>query len=87
MTSDRSSTNQPVGVVAHGRLVVLRFGDDAPETYLFGNVEDRHPEAATLTDESPVGREIIGTTAGAVVEVIVGATREFVTVLEVREVA
>lgn len=83
LVADRPLEEKPAGVVAHGRLVVLQFGDEAPETYLFGSVEDRHPDAVTLTDASPVGREIDGVAAGSVVDVVVNGRHDRVTVLEV----
>jgi transcription elongation factor GreA len=80
-----SSYEAPEGEVAAGRIVSLRFGDEDPELYLFGSVEDRHPEYSTLTVASPIGKAIVGSRAGAVLEVSLGGRVERVEIVSVQE--
>jgi transcription elongation GreA/GreB family factor len=73
----------PDGQVAMGRLVTLSFGSDPEETFLFGSVEDRHPDFTTLSLGSPVGRAIDGCHTSDVVEVDFGSMVERVTIVKV----
>jgi transcription elongation factor GreA len=75
--------NLPKGVVGLGRLVTISFGSDDPETFLFGSVEDRHPDYQTLTVGSPVGQALDGAKKGDTVSVDLGATTQKITIREV----
>ncbi|MFN2388871.1 MAG: transcription elongation factor GreA [Actinomycetota bacterium] len=53
------------GVAGPGKLVTLRYeGDDELETYLLGEREERRGDHPLLTPESPVGRALVGRSAG-----------------------
>lgn len=56
-------------VVAPGKLVTLRYeGDEDAETYLLGDREERGgADYDVLTPDSPVGRALVGRTAGETV--------------------
>ena len=73
----------PEGVVSAGRLVTLRFDAEDPETYLFGHVEDRHPDYTTLTENSPVGSAVKGASAGDALELTLGGVTQTIEVLSV----
>jgi transcription elongation GreA/GreB family factor len=75
----------PPGTVSVGRIIEIRFDDEDPETYLFGSVEDRHTTFTTMTEASPVGREIVGASEGAVIDVSLGGALHRVAVLSIRE--
>ncbi len=67
-------------------LVVELDVDGDPETYLLGSREDQHDELEILSAESPMGRAVIGASAGDTVrfETPTGMTVE-VTVREIRQ--
>jgi transcription elongation factor GreA len=75
----------PAGVIGIGRIVELRFDDDDPETYLFGNVEDRHPLYTTMTEASPVGQTICGRVAGDTIKMELAGTTQAITIISVRD--
>ncbi|HWH34860.1 MAG TPA: transcription elongation factor GreA [Acidimicrobiales bacterium] len=51
--------------VGVGTVVTLRFeGDDGTERFLVGSIEERHDEAEVLSPGSPLGRAVLGATAG-----------------------
>ena len=73
------------GVAAPGMLVTIRYeGDDQAETYLLGRREERSDEHDVLTPDSPLGRALIGRSAGEVIEAEVPAGKLRVEVVEVR---
>lgn len=74
----------PAGEVGVGRLVRLRFeGETDDETYLFGTVEDKHPEYSTLTLNSPVGAAVAGRRAGETTRASLGVGELEIEILEV----
>lgn len=73
----------PEGKVGPGRLVRLRFDDEDEETFLFGMVEDRHDEFATLTLNSPIGLAVEGKATGEIVEAEIGRSKVKIEILEV----
>jgi transcription elongation factor GreA len=75
----------PDGVVGIGRIVELRFDDDDPETYLFGNVEDRHPLYMTMTEASPVGQTICGCAPGDTIKMERGGVTQSIAIISVRD--
>lgn len=53
------------GVVKPGKLVTIKTaGDDEPETYLLGLREEKGGEHDVLTPESPLGKSLVGRSAG-----------------------
>jgi transcription elongation factor GreA len=72
------------GVVAPGKLVTIRHrGDDEAETYLLGLREEKG-DFDVLTPDSPLGRALIGHSAGETVSAQVPAGELIVEILEVR---
>jgi transcription elongation factor GreA len=73
------------GVVAPGKLVTIRHAGDAEtETYLLGLREEKSDEHDVLTPESPLGRALVGRSAGDTVSAEVPAGTLTVEVVEVR---
>src|ERR687892_2109354 len=73
------------GVVAPGKLVTIRHaGDDETETYLLGLREEKSDEHDVLTPDSPLGRALVGHSAGETVKAEVPAGRLTVEIVEVR---
>jgi transcription elongation factor GreA len=72
-------------VVEAGCLVELRHeGDDTPQTYLVGSIEERHDKYDVLSTNSPLGQALLGAAPGATVT-YQGPRRELsVTVVGVR---
>lgn len=55
--------------VGPGRVVTLSFGgDDAPERYLVGSIEELDGDVEVITLTSPLGSALLGRRAGDVVE-------------------
>jgi transcription elongation factor GreA len=72
-------------VIAPGKLVTIRHaGDDETETYLLGLREEKDQEHDVLTPESPLGRALVGHSAGETVKAEVPAGRLTVEIVEVR---
>ena len=56
------------GCAAVGSLVDLRFdGDDEVERFLLGTIEERPEDCDVVSPASPLGRALVGATAGDVV--------------------
>jgi transcription elongation factor GreA len=56
-------------LVEPGSVVQLRYdGDDEPETYFYGSVEERGIEHDIISPRSPLGQALGGATVGAKVE-------------------
>lgn len=73
------------GVVTPGKLVTIRHrGDEEAETYLLGLREEKGGEHDVLTPDSPLGRALIGHSAGETVSAQVPAGDLIVEILEVR---
>ncbi|MDQ3870533.1 MAG: transcription elongation factor GreA [Chloroflexota bacterium] len=74
------------GVVAPGKLVTIRHrGDDETETYLLGLREEMGGgDFDVLTPDSPLGRALIGHSAGETVSAQVPAGELTVDIVEVR---
>jgi transcription elongation factor GreA len=73
--------------VGPGTLVEVRMGDDDETlTYLFGSIEERHPDYDVLSTSSPLGQALVGHAPGDVVK-YQGPRREFeVEIVSVRPV-
>ncbi len=73
------------GVVTPGKLVTIRHrGDEEGETYLLGLREEKAGDLDVLTPDSPLGRALIGHSAGETVSAQVPAGDLLVEILEVR---
>jgi len=73
-------------VIEPGKLVSLRYkGDDEVETYLLGLVEEKGGDHDVLTPESPLGRALVGRSAGEKVTAQVPAGELEVEIVEVRQ--
>lgn len=73
-------------VIEPGKLVSLRYkGDDEVETYLLGLVEEKGGDHDVLTPESPLGRALVGRSAGERVTAQVPAGELEVEIVEVRQ--
>jgi transcription elongation factor GreA len=55
--------------VVTGSVVSLRYeGDDEVERYLVGSIEERRPDVAVVSPQSPLGQALLGSHKGDVVE-------------------
>ena len=73
------------GVVAPGKLVTIRHaGDEETETYLLGLREEKSDEHDVLTPDSPLGKALVGRSAGETVAADVPAGKLKVQIVEVR---
>lgn len=73
------------GTVKPGKLVTLRHEDEAEdETYLLGLREERGGRHDVLTPDSPLGRALIGHSAGESVVATVPAGKLRVRIVDVR---
>lgn len=72
------------GVARAGMIVTIRQVGEEPETYLLGLREEKGGEHDILTPESPIGKALIGRTAGEVVSAVVPAGELKIELLEVR---
>jgi transcription elongation factor GreA len=71
--------------VKPGKLVTIRYKDEEePETYFLGLREERGGEHDVLTPDSPVGRALVGRSAGDKVSASVPAGELVVEIVEVR---
>lgn len=58
-------------VVAHGTIVsVLIEGDDEPQEYLIGSIEERHETYEVLSTSSALGQELLGKGSGEETEYV-----------------
>ncbi len=71
------------GLVRPGKLVTIRMGGDDPETYLLGLREQKGGDHDVLTPDSPIGKSLLGCTAGDRVSAQVPAGRLEIEVVEV----
>ena len=72
------------GVVKPGTLVTIRYDDGEKETYFLGLREERGGDHDVLTPDSPLGRVLVGRSAGDVVATKVPAGELKLEVVEVR---
>jgi len=73
------------GIVKPGTIVTIRYqGDDEPESYFYGLREEKQGGYDVVTPDSPLGRALLGRTAGETVTAIVPAGELKVEVEEVR---
>jgi transcription elongation factor GreA len=73
------------GVIAPGKVVTIRHaGDDDAETYLLATREEKGAAYDLLTPESPLGKALMGHSAGETVTASVPAGRLEIEVVEVK---
>ena len=73
------------GTVKPGTIVTIKYsGDDELETYLIGIREEKGGDHEVLTPESPLGRALVGRTAGDTVSAQVPAGALEVEIVEIR---
>lgn len=71
-------------VVKPGKVITIRHEGEEPETYLLGLREEKGGEYDILTPDSPLGRALVGHSAGEVVVAKVPAGELKIEVVEVR---
>ena len=55
--------------VQHGSIVSITYeGDDEPERFLVGSIEERHGDVDVISPGSPLGKALIGASVGDTVE-------------------
>ncbi|MCP3856678.1 MAG: transcription elongation factor GreA [Actinomycetia bacterium] len=56
------------GHVEHGSVVTITYeGDDTPEKYLIGSIEERHDDLDVISPGSPMGAALLGASVGETV--------------------
>ncbi len=71
-------------VVKPGKVVTIRYGgDSSAETYLIGTREEKGGDFEVLTPESPIGRALIGRSAGETVTATVPAGELSVEIVDI----
>lgn len=56
-------------VVRHGSIISICYeGDDEPERYLIGSIEERHEEVEVISPGSPLGQALLGASVGDIVD-------------------
>jgi transcription elongation factor GreA len=63
LTTDMRPAAHPAGIVDLGALVTVDLGDGA-ETYLYGTVDQASAQFDVITPGSPLGRALLGLSAG-----------------------
>ena len=71
------------GVILGSVVTVLYDGDDEPERFLVGVIEERRGDLMVVSPGSPMGEALLGTSEGDSVEFDSPAGRQRVTVVEV----
>ncbi|MCX7620164.1 MAG: transcription elongation factor GreA [Acidimicrobiales bacterium] len=61
--STNSDTVQPGTIVS-----ICYEGDDEPERYLIGSIEERHGDVEVISPGSPLGQALLGASVGDIVE-------------------
>ncbi|MDQ3958499.1 MAG: transcription elongation factor GreA [Actinomycetota bacterium] len=72
------------GVVRPGMIVTLRLAGEEPETYLLGLREEKGGDHPVLTPDSPLGKALVGHSAGETVTAKVPAGDLKIEIVEVR---
>jgi transcription elongation factor GreA len=72
------------GVVKPGTLVTIRFDGSEQETYFLGLREERRGDHDVLTPDSPLGKVLVGRSAGDIVTTKVPAGELKVEIIDVR---
>ena len=73
------------GIIKPGTIVTIRYqGDEEPESYFYGLREEKQDGYDVVTPDSPLGRVLLGRTAGETVTATVPAGELKVDIEEVR---
>lgn len=73
------------GIIKPGTIVTIRYqGDDEPESYFYGLREEKEGGYDVVTPDSPLGRVLLGRSAGETVTATVPAGELKVDIEEVR---
>jgi transcription elongation factor GreA len=73
------------GVVKPGMIVTIKYeGDDEPETYLLSLRVEKDGDHPVLTPESPIGKVLVGRTAGETVTATVHDNELKVEIVDVK---
>lgn len=72
------------GIVKPGKLVTIRHEGEEPETYLLGLREEKGGDYDVLTPDSPLGKALVGHSAGEFVVAKAPAGELKIEVVEVR---
>src|SRR5680860_834915 len=73
------------GIIKPGTIVTIRYqGDDEPESYFYGLREEKQGGYDVVTPDSPLGRVLLGRTAGETVTATVPAGELKVDIEDVR---
>jgi transcription elongation factor GreA len=57
--------------VQHGSIVSITYeGDDEPERFLVGSIEERHGDIDVISPGSPLGKAVIGASVGDTIEFV-----------------
>ena len=78
-----NGSNGDFGVVLGSVVTVLYDGDDEPERFLVGVIEERQDDVVVVSPGSPMGEALLGAAEGDAVEFDSPAGRQKVTVVEV----
>ena len=78
-----NGSNGDFGVMLGSVVTVLYDGDDEPERFLVGVIEERQDDVVVVSPGSPMGEALLGAAEGDAVEFDSPAGRQRVTVVEV----
>ena len=78
-----NGSDSDFGVILGSVVTVLYDGDDEPERFLVGVIEERQDDVVVVSPGSPMGEALLGAAEGDAVEFDSPAGRQKVTVVEV----
>ena len=78
-----NGSDNDFGVILGSVVTVLYDGDDEPERFLVGVIEERQDDVVVVSPGSPMGEALLGAAEGDAVEFDSPAGRQKVTVVEV----
>lgn len=78
-----NGSNGDFGVMLGSVVTVLYDGDDEPERFLVGVIEERQDDVVVVSPGSPMGEALLGAAKGDAVEFDSPGGRQKVTVMEV----
>ncbi|MXW99224.1 MAG: transcription elongation factor GreA [Acidimicrobiaceae bacterium] len=78
-----NGSDSDFGVMLGSVVTVLYDGDDEPERFLVGVIEERQDDVVVVSPGSPMGEALLGAAKGDAVEFDSPAGRQKVTVVEV----
>ncbi len=78
-----NGSDRDFGVILGSVVTVLYDGDDEPERFLVGVIEERQDDVVVVSPGSPMGEALLGAAEGDAVEFDSPSGRQKVTVVEV----